>query len=383
MLHNQPYPSTSPTSFHAISILAQTHTFIPKTTFHAQRTTDMTLPDATVSTMNALKLQEPAPNLIDMPTEILCEIFSYLSDPSSLFRLMLVCSRFHAIAEPLLYSHIDILVRPLPSHQQSTGPGTRPFNALIQRLEKDPILAQRTTHLSISLHASLSNEKGYSTSHKELIKVLPNLKELTLRPPPRSLEAGALTTGCPINIIIDFADIPHIRRGTEALLRSYAGTTVRKLEISHYCFDTYSPVLSYGDQSDITDLRFMKCSISQQNLSYGKRGYESLLSPLSYLLRGTKALHRLWLEIRGSPAIHVESFLDKLLPHAQGLEDICIVASGEVEVLPVFSIEEREPPGCFSIFTYLKRLTIPTHVWASGNAFRIAAPHRSITAPSL
>ncbi len=314
--------------------------------------------------MNALKLQELAPTMIELPTEILRAILSYLSDLSSLFRLLLVCSRFHSIAEPLLYSHLDIHLLPLTRREGSPGSGYRNFNELIRRLKKDPLLAQHTTRLSISANA-ISCDKTYkSVSHKELVKVLPNLEELTLRPPPCNLEIRALTASCPKRVILDFKGYSQLRGSmpgdftmTETLLRSCFASNVRKLKISHCCFDRAATEHSHVGLSKITDLPFLKCSVS-----HGRMVHESL-PPLALLLLRTKALHRLWLELKGVPiGTHVDCRLARLIPHTNPLEDLCFVLDSDFNILPNQRTIDKEPLGSFSAFTSLKRLTIPARV---------------------
>ncbi|MCJ1411550.1 hypothetical protein MMC19_005640 [Ptychographa xylographoides] len=131
-----------------------------------------------------------------IPTEILGDILSYISNNSQLAQIALVSRRFRDLVQPLLYRSINLQLRcPVSSRHerddaQKTG-NLHLFFGLVDTFTKNPHLRSCVTklHLSASHHPY---DVAFS-GHAQLISILPALRDVSLTPPPIDLDLSTCT----------------------------------------------------------------------------------------------------------------------------------------------------------------------------------------------
>ena len=303
--------------------------------------------------------------LANLPNELLTQIFSNIHGQSHLAKIALVSKQFKALVEGLLYRHISLDVQYSAGDFSDTTffnkfsytkiPSFLPFDRLIDRLSVRQDLARHVHRLDLRLRRRF----WFYAAHSRLLKHLPELRALSLSPPPYELSIPASDWTIK-SLQLDFSHVTdHYVEGRDWLR---AGVPIyiiaehirlaklRKLQANTVYFapgfdDTrHLPIGS----SSVVDLRFLNCLVMKSD------------SVLASFLRSTKYLQRFVVEfcsttIASSPGPSAGVFELALSERQETIEELAIATSGGLAKI-------NWPLGPFTQWSGLTRLAVPSYM---------------------
>lgn len=318
--------------------------------------------------------------LANLPNELLTQILSNVHGQSHLAKIALVSKQFKTLVESWLYRHISLDLQYPTGDLRSTSffnetPNTKiasflPFDRLIDNLSVRQDLARHVHRLDLRVRQRLSYMPF--TEHSRLLENLPELRALSLSPPPYDLSIPASDWTIK-SLQLDFSHVTnHYADGREWLrigiplyiIAKYLRLAkLRKLQAGTVYFarrfdDTrHFPIGS----SSVVDLRFLNCLVSKSD------------SVLASLLRSTKYLERFVVEFWSSTYIrslrdtYAGVFEVALSEHQETIKELAIATSGGLAKI-------RWSLGPFTHWSGLKRLAVPSDI-ILGNSPRTRKLH--------
>ena len=307
-------------------------------------------------------------HLSNLPNELLTQILSNIHGQSNLAKIALVSKQFRALVERLLYRHISLDVQYSTGNLSNTSfvnkfsytkiPSFLPFDRLIHRLTVRQDLARHVHRLDLRVRRRL----WYMlfAAHSRLLEHLPELRALSLSPPPFDLSIRASdwtikSLQLDFSAVTDhYAEIPDWLRGGVPLYiiaKHLRLAKVRKLQANTVCFargfdDTrYLPKGS----SSVVDLRFLNCLVSKSD------------RVLASFLGSTKYLERFVVEfwsptnIACSTDPYAGVFELALSEHQDTIKELAIATSGGLAKID-WSL------GPFTQWSVLTRLAVPSYL---------------------
>lgn len=290
--------------------------------------------------------------LVELPTEILSVIFSYILDSGCLVQTMRVCRLFRDMIEPLLYRSMHLPLSLTPTSQDFHGASYNlgHLGGLIGALSARP----QHSRLVKVLYLQLDDLKDLDCSYKiQISNIFPHLQELSLSPPSPHLD---LTGMVDLKYLrLDCNEMSAYPQPVQFMLHHFWIPSLRILQLEWFELDLDSGWVDRipshrRHTSPIVDLRIHAFAHVDQPVGI----LTSLLSSINSLKRFTLDAE---LDAVLSHVVHDWLSLDDILCalrfHADTLEDISIAASdGEF-------IRRTTPTCSIMRFSSLKKLAIP------------------------
>ena len=305
----------------------------------------------------------------DLPNELLTEIISNIPHQSQLAKVALLSKRFRALVEPLLYRNIDLDIRCTAEELRDTGivnghldqmaPSFERFDRLIHTVGQRQNLGKKVLTLSLKINHRLWYQN--LAPHFRLLQQLPQLRALSLSPPPFPLVIPDLNCAL-TSVRLDFSHATNHYRGINGwehytiplgiVAKQLWLPGLRKLQVDemhyveHFEYRHHFPGEKFGSSS-ITDLRLLGCSMAMDP-------YEDLMAAI---LRSIKCLKRFVIEISSphwgvtrAPGSNV--FEHGLWQHKDTLEELA-VAMSQAPYMMKWAL------GPFTQWSSLRRLAVP------------------------
>ena len=300
----------------------------------------------------------------DLPNEILEMIFSYIPLGSVLMEVAVRCRRFKALVMPVWYRTIRLRADfMLNSSYSPSRPGELPPGLVSEpngrTLRSYPDFCKHVQHLSLNV----LNGNWYTNAggHQKLLRLLPNLKELSLNPAPKHynfLMSDQLTT-MRFYFPYDFRHSWTPDWPTPFDLNEYVSKpTLRRLQFTNAHKPNSYPKVHTGNPSSstITDLRFVNWHIEDVTI-------------LGSVLASMKELKHFILEASGRLPNHPfgqpgeglgpHDFGLLLEPQKQCLKELILGYSDEAYDSRHFPLRASPVIGSLSTYCALRRLAIP------------------------
>ncbi|KAJ5089356.1 hypothetical protein N7532_008040 [Penicillium argentinense] len=288
--------------------------------------------------------------LVELPTEILSVIFSYIPDSGCLVQIMQVCRLFRDMIEPILYRSMHLQL-PLTSTSRDSRGGTYNLGHLAGLIDALSARPQHSRLVKI-LYLQLDDPKGLDCSYKiKISNLFPHLQELSLSPPSPHLDlTGMLFLKY---LRLNFGDMADYPQPVQLILHHFWIPTLRILQIEYLELESQwvdLDPLQRHQTSPIIDLRIHALTDVDQSIGI-----------LTSLLNSVKSLKRFTLDAELDAVIShmvhdwlsLDAILCALRFHADTLEDIFIAASDGS------SIRRTTPTWSIMLFSSLRKLAIP------------------------
>ena len=297
----------------------------------------------------------------ELSDDVLNIILSDLFLKASVTQAAQVCQRLRALAMPFLYRRLRLTTT--GSDYSSLTPDDLPPGLIPDSLSLNrkyyPDLCNHVRKLNLKVH----NISWYENTggHQRLIKFLPSLQELSLRPAPKvyNFQMNDRFTNMKLDFSYDFKDFwaPMTPDGPISFdLNEYLSKpTLRKLQFEHAgqaCVNLFHSGIP--GNSTTTDLRFIHWS--PQKLDVLKLILPSVKDLQNFVLEATEKSLR---EYMHSLAPHDYGLL--LRPHSASLEELTIAYSEDTyDEGRAFPVRAASPVmGTFVDFQNLKKLALP------------------------
>ena len=138
--------------------------------------------------------------LANLPNELLTQTLSNIHGQSHLAKIALVSKQFKALVERLLYRHISLDVHDSTGNLSNTSfvnkylhtkiPSLLPFDRLIDSLSIRQDLVRHVHRLDLRVRRR-PWYMPFAAAHSRLLEHLPDLRALSLSPPPYDLSISA------------------------------------------------------------------------------------------------------------------------------------------------------------------------------------------------
>ncbi len=313
--------------------------------------------------------------LEDLPNELLTEILSNIPHQSQLAKVALQSKRFRALVEPLLYRDINLDIRCTAEELHNTGivnghldpmvPSYERFDRLIHNVGERQNLGKRVLTLSLKVDHRLWYQNNQNRArHLRLLQQLPQLRALSLSPPPFPLvipdRNRALTS-----LRLDFSHATNRYRGIngwehytiplEIVAKQLWLPGLRKLHVDETRYAEHFEYRHHRHHfpeekcrsSSITDLRFLGCSMAMDPCEH----------LMAAFLRSIKCLKRFVIEISSphwgvtrEPGSNV--FGHGLWQHRDTVEELAVAMSQAPYMM-------KWRLGSFTRWSNLRRLAVP------------------------
>ena len=306
--------------------------------------------------------------LINLPNELLIQILSNFHGQSQLAKIALVSKQFKALVENVLYRHISLDVRYstgdfsnsslINKFSYTTIPSFLPFDRLIESLSVRQDLAKLVHRLDLRVRRRLWYVPF--AAHSRLLEHLPELRALSLSPPPYDLSIPASDWTIK-SLQLDFSHVTDhyaderdwLRVGVPLYIiaKHLQLIKLRKLQADTVCF-----ACEFNDaphlperSSSVVDLRFLNCLVNKSD------------SVLASFLRSTKYLERFVVDFGSSTYItsshdaYAGAFDLALSDHQETMEELAIATSGRCTKI-------RWPMSPFTQWSSLRLLAMPSYM---------------------
>lgn len=311
----------------------------------------------------------PRPNLplVELPTEILSVIFSYIPDSGCLVQIMQVCRLFRDMIEPLLYHTIHLQLPLTPTTRDSSGGSYNlgHLARLIDTLSARPQLS----HLVKVLYLKLDGRNDLDCTDKiKILNLFPHLQELSLSPPSLPLD---LTSMLFLKYLrLDFGDMADYPHPVQQIVQCLWVPTLRILQIEWLELE--------NQWVDLVPLRRHQTSPIIDLRIHALTNVDQTFGILTNLLNSVKSLKRFTFDAELDAVLsHIvqdwlslDEILCALRFHANTLEDIVIAASDGGSI-------RRTTPTCSIMhFSSLRKLAIPISCleYCKGSNYDLALP---------
>ena len=306
--------------------------------------------------------------LANLPNELLTQILSNIHRQSHLAKIALVSKHFKALVESFLYRHINLDIQYTTGDVSSTSfvnissytkiDSFLPFDRLIESLSVRQDLARHVHRLDLRVRRRLWYMPF--AAHSRLLERLPELRALSLSPPPYHLSIPASDWTIK-SLQLDFSHVTdHYVEGRDWLQAGVPlyiiAKHLRLAKLRKLQADTVYFARGFDDtrqlpigSSSVVDLRFLNCLVSKSD------------SVLASFLRSTKYLKRFVVEfwssryIRSSPDPYAGAFEVALSEHQETIGELAIATSGGLAKI-CWSL------GPLTHWSGLTRLAVPSDI---------------------
>ena len=303
-----------------------------------------------------------------LPDEVLLQILSHIHRRSHLVELARVSKHFKTLVERLLYHHISLDIRYsakelnntrlVNKFSHTTIPSFVPFDRLIEHLSVRQDLGNRVRALDLRVHRGL----WYMplAAHSRLLELLPELRALSLSPPPLDLSIPCSDWGVK-SLRLDFGyvtdhyvgagDWLHIGVPLQIVARYLRLARVRKIQVEKAFFTSQfdeARHLPIGSSS-VDDIRFLNCCERKSD-----RVLASFVRSIKYLKRFVVEFSSLTYQA-APPGRDTGAFKSALSGHQETIEELVVATSGEPASI-------RWALGPFTQWASLKRLAVPSYM---------------------
>ena len=339
----------------------------PQKPVSAAHIVEVYYPNMPTRTTSTTTKKRQLPNL---PNELLTQILSNVHGQSHLAKIALVSKQFEALVEHLLYRHISLDIQYsteecsnisfVNKFSYSKIPSYLPFNRLIDRLSVRQDLARHVNRLDLRVRRQLWFSYMPFAAHSRLLKHLPELRALSLSPPPYELSIPASDWTIK-SVKLDFSHVTdhYFKRpdGSSVWVLLYIiAEHLRLAKLRKLQADTVS--FEYGfdvtrrlpkGSSPVVDLRFLNSPVSEG---------DGVLAPF---LRSTKYLERFVVEFWSSTTVapwrslYAGAFAIALSEHQETIEELAIATSGGLAKIDWLL-------GPFTQWSGLTRLAVPSYI---------------------
>lgn len=304
-----------------------------------------------------------------LPAEVLLQIFRHIHSQSHLVKLARVSKQFKALVERVLYHHISLDIRYsakelnntrlVNKFSHTTIPSFVPFDRLTEQLSVRQDLGNLVRALDLRVHRRL----WYTplAAHSRLLELLPELRALSLSPPPLDLSIPCSDWGVK-SLRLDFgyvtdhyigaSDWLNIGVPLQIIARYLRLARVRKIQVEKTFFTSQfdeARHLPIGSSS-VDDIRFLNCCVRKSD-----RVLASFVRSIRYLKRFVVEFSSL--TYQAPPGRDTGAFKSVLSGHQETIEELVVATSGKPASI-------RWALGPFTQWGSLKRLAVPSYMIA-------------------